>query len=63
MKTSTPDIPTHLLNDPEQYISRVGGFIRRTSIDELPQLWNIFRGDMSIIGPRPAEYSAKNSTP
>lgn len=57
MKTSTPDIPTHLLNDPEQYISRVGGFIRRTSIDELPQLWNIFRGDMSIIGPRPALWN------
>ena len=57
MKTITPDIPTHLLNDPEQYISRVGGFIRRTSIDELPQLWNIFKGDMSIIGPRPALWN------
>lgn len=60
MKTSTPDIPTHLLTDPEQYISRVGGFIRRTSIDELPQLWNIFRGDMSIIGPRPALWNQED---
>lgn len=57
MKTNTPDIPTHLLNDPEQYISRVGRFIRKTSIDELPQLWNIFKGDMSIIGPRPALWN------
>ena len=57
MKTDTPDIPTHLLDDPEQYISRVGKFIRKTSIDELPQMWNIFKGDMSIIGPRPAVWN------
>lgn len=57
MKKNTPDIPTHLLNDPEQYISRVGKFIRKTSIDELPQMWNIFKGDMSIIGPRPALWN------
>ena len=57
MKTDTPDIPTHLLDDPEQYISRVGKFIRKTSIDELPQMWNIFKGDMSIIGPRPALWN------
>lgn len=57
MKTSTPDIPTHLLNNPEQYISRVGKFIRKTSIDELPQMFNILKGDMSIIGPRPALWN------
>ncbi len=57
MKTDTPDIPTHLLSNPEKYISRVGKFIRKTSIDELPQLWNILKGDMSIIGPRPALWN------
>ena len=52
MKTSTPhDVPTHLLEDPDQYITRVGGFLRRTSLDELPQIWDIFRGKMSVIGP------------
>ena len=60
MKTYTPDIPTHLLDDPEQYISRVGKFIRKTSIDELPQMWNIFKGDMSIIGPRPALWNQED---
>ncbi len=58
MKMSTPhDVPTHLLSNPEQYLLKVGGFIRKTSIDELPQLWNIFKGDMSIIGPRPALWN------
>lgn len=51
MKMDTPhDMPTHMLSNPEQYILKVGGFIRKTSIDELPQLLNIFKGDMSIIG-------------
>lgn len=57
MKTNTPDVPTHLFNEPEKYISRVGGVIRKLSIDELPQLWSIFRADMSIIGPRPALWN------
>lgn len=57
MKVATPDIPTHLMTDPQQYITKVGRFIRKTSIDELPQLWNIFKGDMSIIGPRPALWN------
>lgn len=58
MKMSTPhDTPTHLLEDPEQYITRVGRFLRRTSLDEIPQLWNILRGDMSVIGPRPALWN------
>ena len=58
MKTSTPhDMPTHMLENPEQYITKVGSFLRKTSLDELPQIFNIFAGQMSIIGPRPALWN------
>ena len=58
MKMSTPhDVPTHLLENSDQYITRIGSFIRKTSLDEIPQLINILKQDMSIIGPRPALWN------
>jgi O-antigen biosynthesis protein WbqP len=58
MRIDTPkDTPTHLLENPDQYITRVGKFLRKTSLDELPQLFNIFVGHMAIIGPRPALWN------
>lgn len=58
MKMSTPhDVPTHMLDNPEQYITRVGKFLRKHSLDELPQIWDIFIGNMSVIGPRPGLWN------
>ena len=58
MRVDTPkDIPTHLLEDPEAYITKIGRFLRKTSMDELPQLLNILSGEMSIVGPRPALWN------
>ena len=61
MYIDTPkDMPTHLLNNPEAYITKVGKFLRKTSLDELPQLINIIKGEMAIIGPRPALYNQED---
>jgi len=58
MRTDTPkDMPTHMLEDPDRYITKIGRFLRKSSMDELPQILNIFKGEMSIIGPRPALWN------
>jgi O-antigen biosynthesis protein WbqP len=57
MRIDTPEVATHLIGDPDKWLTPIGSFLRKTSLDELPQLWSVFKGDMSFVGPRPALFN------
>jgi len=60
MRIDTPQVATHLLEDPDKWLTPIGGYLRKSSLDELPQIWSILKGDMSFVGPRPALFNQQD---